>query len=322
MTHEEFLLRLVDPGSAAQGGHGPLVEYLNSNPDARATARAFGALERLYATEPQGSIPTDFDNRVLARLSEQAPASARPASSTLLIGLGGAAVVVVAVLLLKGRGTPTPAPAAVPTAASAVPAPTEIPEILRVQSTPVSLDGPPLSDAESKRVLAMLDPEFLRFMDTLAGLDPFFPENAVVTGLQGPPSPAPPLPEPTIAPLDTEKEYLRLIEWRRLSKNERARLDGLDAAFRARPADQREVLLRRWELISILSPEELAGLRRLASRLAELDARRLERVTLEIRQVGLEPDSEKREARWRALPFAKNLTGQELTAADKLLRWK
>jgi hypothetical protein len=71
-------------------------------------------------------------------------------------------------------------------------------------------------------------------------------------------------------------------------------------------------------VISGFSPVEKAGLRRLASRLAEMDGRKRSRLAAEIKALSALPPAERR-ARWRALPFAHGLTGQELETGEKLL---
>jgi hypothetical protein len=50
----------------------------------------------------------------------------------------------------------------------------------------------------------------------------------------------------------------------------------------------------------------------------ELDSRAHDRLESEIRLIERLP-KEQRTARWRALPFAKPLTGQELASAERLL---
>jgi hypothetical protein len=50
----------------------------------------------------------------------------------------------------------------------------------------------------------------------------------------------------------------------------------------------------------------------------ELDARAHDRLGSEIRLIGRLP-KEQRTPRWRALPFARPLTGQELESAEGLL---
>ena len=57
---------------------------------------------------------------------------------------------------------------------------------------------------------------------------------------------------------------------------------------------------------------------RLASRMDDLDSRAHDRLESEIRLIG-RLAKEQRAARWRALPFAKPLTGQELASAERLL---
>ena len=66
------------------------------------------------------------------------------------------------------------------------------------------------------------------------------------------------------------------------------------------------------------SEDQRAGLRRLASHLDDLEPRAHEHFEAEIRLIGRLP-REERAARWRSLPLAKPLTGQELESAERLL---
>ncbi|HEX2757871.1 MAG TPA: hypothetical protein VHP60_05175, partial [Thermoanaerobaculia bacterium] len=82
--------------------------------------------------------------------------------------------------------------------------------------------------------------------------------------------------------------------------------------------EERALLEDRWTFVHDFSEDQRAGLRRLASRLDDLDARAHERLEAEIRLIGQLP-REARAARWRSLSFAKPLTGQEVASAERLL---
>lgn len=47
MTCDELRERIVDPASAGQGGHAPVVEHLEQCAACRASARDFAAIDRL-----------------------------------------------------------------------------------------------------------------------------------------------------------------------------------------------------------------------------------------------------------------------------------
>ncbi len=130
--------------------------------------------------------------------------------------------------------------------------------------------------------------------------------------------PVPPGGFPSRPPDTPDALTGRFLDWQRASAKERARLVALDAAFRNRPEEERAILEERWTLVKDFSAEQQVGLRRLASRLDEMDARAHDRLEAEIRLIGRLPKSQ-RVARWRALPFAAPLTGQELESAERLL---
>ena len=110
----------------------------------------------------------------------------------------------------------------------------------------------------------------------------------------------------------------RFLDWQRTPKRERERFTTLEQAFLNRPDEERALLEDRWTFVRDFSVDQRAGLRRLASRLDDLDARAHERLESEIRLIGRLP-REQRVARWRSLAFAKPLTGQELASAERLL---
>jgi hypothetical protein len=183
-----------------------------------------------------------------------------------------------------------------------------------VGSAPISLDHPPLTNEEKAQAAALHQFDFLNTFETLARLDAFFPE---------PVGPRAPVPVPAggfpSRPPDTPDALTgRFLDWQRAGAKERARLVALEASFRNRPEEERSLLEDRWTLVKDFTEEQQVGLRRLASRLDEVDARSHDRLESEIRLIGRLPMSQ-RVARWRALPFAKPLTGQELESAERLL---
>jgi hypothetical protein len=108
----------------------------------------------------------------------------------------------------------------------------------------------------------------------------------------------------------------RLAAWKRpASWRNRWLVSG---ACRAADGATKARMEERWGLVAGFSQNEKAGLRRLASRLAEITDRRRTRLDSEIRAIAGLPASE-RPARWRALPFVRSLTGQELQGGERLL---
>ncbi len=320
MTCAELRERIVDSASASQGGHAPVVAHLDECADCRAAAREYGALDRLVRPALPPSPPADFEARLRVRLSA---VSRNPVSSAWLL-IGAAAVLALAAFLVPRffRGRPKPGPPApaetagalVP-AAPAAPAPdAPPPDIVAVRSTPISFQTTPLS-AEDKAEAALLhDFNFLNSFRTLAHLDAFFSE---------PVGPRAPVPVPAggfpSRPPDTPDAIAgRLLDWQRAPRTERVRLSELEKSFRDRPEEERSLLEDRWTLVRDFSDDQRAGLRRLASRLDDLDSRARDRLESEIRLIGRLP-KEQRAARWRALPFARPLTGQELASAERLL---
>ena len=324
MNCDELRARIVDPGTAGQGGHASVVEHLDECGDCRAAARDFAAIDRLLKPSSAPEPPADFDARLTQRLA-RSPGAVWTHPPVLL----GAAIAVLvlaflAVRLLRregaaagpapGAGAP-PAPAtATAVSASAAPADERPPDIVAVRSTPINLDRPPLTGEEKAQAVALHQFDFLNTFETLARLDAFFPEPV------GPRAPVP-VPEggfPSRPPDTPDSLTGRFLDWQRASARERARLVALEAAFRNRPDDERALLEDRWALVKDFTEEQQVGLRRLASRLDEADARTHESLEAEIRLIGRLPKAE-RTARWRALPFAKPLTGQELESGERLL---
>lgn len=321
MTYEELLERLADPASAGRGGHAPIVQLLESNSEARATMKAFGAVERFYTPESAAAPPEDFDRRLIDRinLDQDAPARARAAAPSVasaaggrppLVAVGVIAVVALGAFLLLRGGSTSPAPAAAPSA---------VQPLAPAAAKALSLDDAPLSDEERARVTGMYDPEFVSSVELLAGLDPFFDEDVVPLVTAGPPAPNPtPTAAPRRPPESEEALTMRLASWRRLSRADRARLLALDDAYRAKPAEERRVLEARWMSLVAWTPEEKAAVRRLAGRLLETDPAARERLRAEIRGLRAKPAAE-RAAEFEKLPVAKSLTGQELRMAERLL---
>jgi hypothetical protein len=315
MTCDELRERLVDPSSGAQGGHGPLVEHLHSCVPCRSRARAFGVIERFFTPGTSTEPPTDFDHRVAIKLVATASETST-GSRVRPLPLLAATLAALAVAFALFRGKQTPRPAAAPPPAVPTPAPAEEapPQILRVGSGPLSLELAQLSVEETHRFIAMADPELLRFADTLARLDPFFP----VTPAERPPTPPPPTPDPAAAADSGDALDQRILRWRAVPKAERDLLLSLDDSFRKRPEDERRKIEARWRIVSTLTPGEVSGLRRLVSRLAVLDSRSLSRLTAELKAVREAPPA-RRAARWQAVRFTRTLTGQEKEIGLKLL---
>lgn len=320
MTCDELRERIVDSASASQGGHAPVVAHLEECAACRAAAREYGALDRLVRPALPPSPPADFEGRLRLRLSV---GSRHPVSSAWLLG-GAVAVLALAALLaprfLRARpkpGPPAPAePAAalVPAAATARAPEAPPPDIVAVRSTPISFQTAPLSAEEKAEAALLHDFDFLNSFRTLARLDAFFSE---------PVGPRAPVPVPAggfpSRPPDTLDAITgRFLDWQRAPRTERVRLSGLEKSFRDRPEEERSLLEERWTLVRDFSGDQRAGLRRLASRLDDLDSRAHDRLESEIRLIGRLP-KEHRAVRWRALPFTKPLTGQELASAERLL---
>ena len=320
MNCDELRERIVDPGSAGQGGHAPVVAHLEECPACRASARDFAAIDRLLRPAATPGPPEDLEARLVQRLSAS-PLSPWRQPAALL----GAAVLVLVLAFFAfralRRAPATPASntrehATAPAApASARPAPAELPpDIVAVHSTPINLDRPPLTREEKAQAAILHQFDFLNTFETLARLDAFFPEPVgprapVIVPAGGFPSRPPDTPDGLTG---------RFLDWQRASAKERSRFVALEAAFMNRPEDERALLEDRWILVKDFSDEQQVGLRRLSSRLDEVDARAHDGLESEIRLIGRLPKSQ-RVARWRALPFAKPLTGQELESAERLL---
>ncbi|MEO8054030.1 MAG: hypothetical protein ABI768_02680 [Acidobacteriota bacterium] len=319
MTCDELRERIVDPASAGQGGHAPVVEHLEECAACRASARDFAAIDRLLKPAAAPEPPADLDARLLQRL---ATPPANPWTQPAALLAAAAAVLVLAFFGTRAlrRAPAADSPAAepapeLPAAPGARPAPSERPpDIVAVRSTPINFDRPPLTNEEKAQAAALHQFDFLNTFETLARLDAFFPE---------PVGPRAPVPVPAggfpSRPPDTPDGLTgRFLDWQRANAKERTRLVALEASFKNRPEEERALLEDRWTLVKDFTEEQQVGLRRLASRLDEADARSHDRLESEIRLIGRLPMSQ-RAARWRGLPFAKPLTGQELESAERLL---
>lgn len=322
MTCDELRERIVDPASAAQGGHAPVVAHLEECPACRSAARDYAALDRLIRPVSPSEPTPDLEARLRQRLTTR-PGSARR-SAWLLAGAVGvlALAAFAAPRLLRRRSTPLTAIGAVPASAtSAGPVGARAgareappPDIVAVHSTPISFQTPPLTGQEKSEAAALHDFDFLSSFQTLARLDAFFPE---------PVGPRAPVPIPaggfSSRPPDSPDALTgRFMDWQRTPKKERERLSALEQTFRNRPEEERALLENRWTFVRDFSEDQRAGLRRLASRLDDLDSRAHERLETEIRLIGRLP-REARAARWRSLSFTRPLTGQELASAERLL---
>jgi hypothetical protein len=316
MNCDELRARIVDPASSSLGGHAPVVDHLQECAACRASARDYAAIDRLLKPARAPEPPADLEARLLQRLSAT-PRSPWRRPAVLAAAAAGAVLLV----LLVARATRREEPLS----ATSVAAPREIasprsapderpPDIVAVHSTPISFDRPPLTSEEKAQAAELHQFDFLNTFETLARLDAFFPEPV------GPRAPAP-VPAggfPSRPPGTPDGLTSRFLDWQRTTAEERARLVALELAFRNRPEDERALLEDRWTLVKDFSDQQQAGLRRLASRLDEMDARAHDRLEAEIRLIGRLPAAQ-RVARWRALPFAKPLTGQELESAERLL---
>ena len=321
MNCDELRERIIDSASASQGGHTPVVAHLEECAACRAAAREYGALDRLVRPGFPPEPPEDFEARLRLRLSA---GSRRPSSSVWLL-VGALAVLALAAALAPRFLRPRPKPAApsrpagtastLSQPAAAVRA-TEArpPDIVAVGSAPISFQNAPLTAEEKAEAVGLHSFDFLNSFRTLARLVAFFPEPV------GPRAPVlvPPGGFPSHPPDTPDSTAGRILDWQRAPRAERLRLVELEKSFRDRPEDERALLEERWMLIREFTDEQRAGLRRLASRMDDLSASAYERLESEIRVIGGLP-KEHRAARWRALAFAKPLTGQELASAERLL---
>ena len=171
----------------------------------------------------------------------------------------------------------------------------------RHRRRPLDADQPrqsrPSSNEEKAQAGRLHEFDFLNSFETLARLDAFFPEPV------GPRAPGvrsrraasrrarPTRPTPSRAASWTGSARAR----RSARGSSRSR-----RPFRNRPEDERALLEDRWMLVNDFSEEQQAGLRRLASRLDEVDARAHDRLESEIRLIGRLPKDRARRALARA----------------------
>ena len=315
MNCQELRERIVDPSSATQGGHAPVVEHLQECAACRSLARDFAAIEKLLRAAPESEPPTDFDQRVRVRMARETATARTIAWLASRRALGAAGVVlglVLGGLLIRKTPVPTTPHSGRPTFRAATPDTRDLPppDILAVRSTPIALETGPLGDEERQRILALKHVEFLGFVETLARLAPLFPAEI------GPAAPG----APTTAPAreSEEAEADRLADWRAASREERARWMKLEATFAAHPFAERQLLEERWRRVRGFTSDEKAGLKRLAARLSEMDEKRLARFESEVRAMTRLGESDRR-LKWRSHPFVGTLTGQEIASGEKLL---
>ena len=313
MNCAELRQRIVDPSSASTGGHAPVVAHLQECGECRTLARALSEVEKLFASAERADPPDDLEERVRRRLARPSGALSGVFRDPRVLGAAAAVVIALgAWLLLRSRGDGTPAvPAATRPDTSrrtkAAPAEAPPPAILAIRSAPITVGGAPMSDAEKAQALGVRPREFVEFVPTLLALDPLFPDAlsaADATSLRQPESPE-----------DVDR---RLAAWEEAGPSGRERWLRLDAAWGATEASRRRQVEQRWGVVAGFTPDEMAGLRRLAGRLAELDERRRARLSAEIRALDRLPERERR-TRWRNLPFVRGLTGQEVASGEKLL---
>lgn len=321
MTCAELRERVSDPASASQGGHHAVVEHLHGCADCRAQTRSFSAVDRLFSSTPFGGPPPDFARRLADRLALKEVLEAKRGGTNALSGRTVAGALLALALLAAAAlflSRPKPAvPPAEPVRAEATAGDsTGVAPDATSGPTAAALAQDELSAEERARVTAMFDAPFLLFLETLEGLDPLFPVD-VAAESHGPPGPRPTAPAARAAE-SADARTERFVAWRALSAAEQRRLADLDASYRSRSEEQRRRLESRWETVRRWSPEELAGLKRLASRFRDLDEKRRLKLSAELRALAASP-AEGRLPRWRAHPFAKTLTGQELVTVERLL---
>lgn len=298
-----------------------LAPMLPRKPQATPDPGLVAAVEALYSPELAGDPPSDLDQRVLGRLTEAPKRGGRKPPPLVPILVGGGIAILGGLFFLRGTPKPEPSPAATPapkaaTTASAAPG-SQPTAGLSIPGVALTSNLPPISEEERNRVIQLFDFGLLRSVDALGSLDAFFAEDLRLRGYAGPF-----LPRPTAVPVRPPEEEAvrenRILDWRGYPDAEKRRLETLDADFRKLPEEERVILLQRWNVVSFFSAEENAGMRRLASRFAELDEKKLERQKAEIRAIAALP-VDKRAEKWAALPFAKGLTGQEIEVGRKLL---
>ena len=323
MSCRELRELLVDPASGGEAGAPAAAQHLEECEDCRSASRAYGFLERIYRPERAGRAPENFDGRVLELVRRPRPRNLLPRA---LRGVpvpalaGGAAALVLLIVFVAWPRKPTPAAARPRPARAAKAEPTRVaeappPAILAVGNAPISANAPQLANAERARVSAMYDADFLLFEDAVAALDAFYPEDLRV----GPAAPGAGAPEMAARPPESaDARELRMFAWRSTPASERARLERLDAEYRKLGAERRGQLERRWLDVSWFPTEDKVGIRRLVSRFGELDPTRAAQVVGQIRAIAVQP-VERRGELWRALPFARGLTGQEQTAGERVL---
>src|ERR1035441_7749187 len=116
VTCDELRERIVDPASAAQGGHAPVVAHLEECAACRSAARDYAALDRLIRPGTPSEPAPDLEARLRQRLTAR-PGSARRSAWLLA---GAVAVLALAAFagprLLRGRSAHSTAVTAAPAA--------------------------------------------------------------------------------------------------------------------------------------------------------------------------------------------------------------
>ncbi len=310
MNCSELRARLVDPASSTQGGHAPVVDHMNECPACRTLARSFGTIERLYRPDPALEPPADLEKRIYDRILNEpsVPTGPRmkrelPASAGTIAGIAVVGILaILGFLFLHAKKTP------------ARPAPTgEKAATIPASPTPSSASSPvsePVTDTERNAVAPLLPPAFLYTADTLAVLDPFFPQDLSL-------GPDPLHPFPKFMPGEDTEIVEKVLTWRHTPEAEKVRILQAQAVFEARPQAERDALRQRWDAFTRVGGAETGGLVRLAGRIRDMDPKRLEKLKADLRGLAQIPRA-RRSSAWRTHPWAKILTGQEITAAEKL----
>ncbi len=310
MNCSELRQRIVDPASGSVGGHAVVVEHLHACASCRALARTFAEVEKLFFSIEAGTPPADFDDLHRRRLKQpRSPLSALVPNRALLAGTAAVLALAALAFFLWPR-SPSKAPGTAGSRGAGregrgAAERAEPPDILAVRSTPIALGFTPIPEEERNLALSLEDSNFLGFTQALETLGPFFPAAL------------PPAPR-SKGPASPADEAQRLTEWQDAPSAERSRWREADAAFRSLGAADQDRLRGRWQALASFSPEEKAGLRRLAGRIAELDPRKRARLFTDLQALAQAPPAERR-LRWRALAFSRTLTGQEVESGEKLL---
>jgi hypothetical protein len=168
----------------------------------------------------------------------------------------------------------------------------------------------PVSDEEKNVVGPILPHGFLLSAETLASLDPFFPQDLASGPVEG-------IPVPERLPGEERDLTERVIEWRHIQPQEQLRILNAQQRHAAWTDGEKNALRQRWTFYQTLTPTEQSGLGRAAVRFREFDTRRSERLKTDLRSMAkLPPD--RRASAWRNSSFGKMVTGQESAAIERL----